>query len=131
MKHFCLLILFAGLCSCGSVSRQEIFLPIADISKVNGMSYYLLESGYHCASNTPEKTVILSWKNRLEFNQGEVLIWGDLCNDQADVIKFEPGLFKFSKDFSKLIYQNKIHARFFQKPTLCEAGLWCPVEKTK
>ncbi len=104
---------------------QRLLLP----SDLAGRSYYGLEDGLTCRSNTPERTRIKTWRQRLEFRGDTVLIWGTLCNDAAsevplqtvrDDLTIRPAL-----DAVRFRDQTLTYAA--EPPRLCDAGIWCPV----
>jgi hypothetical protein len=126
-KYLVIVIICSFLTGC----LCKMNVKIDNTEKINKRNYYLLVDDYSCISNTPLKTRIKSWKNRIEFVDDEVLIYGDLCNDQAEIFPFLADEFKFSKDLSTLIYQSESYIYSPEKPQLCEGGWWCPTENQK
>jgi len=100
-----------------------------DFSYIEGRNYYLLEKGFTCRANTREKPTLKSWKNRLEFSDGEVLIWETVCNDNPTVRQFDIKDFSFSEGLSLLKYQEEEYVFYAKPPKLCPAGQWCPISK--
>jgi len=87
--------------------------------------YYLLDDDYTCISNTMRNAKIKSWRDSIEVTEKEILLRGDICNDQ-----FEPAaLSEIQRLASDNIRFNGENYQYFpNKPKLCEAGWWCPVD---
>jgi hypothetical protein len=100
-----------------------------DYSHIEGRNYYQLEEGFTCRANAPGKPILKSWKNRVEFSNGEILIWETVCNDNPTVKPFDINNFFFSEDFSKLEYQSEEYTFYAEPPKLCPEGRWCPVNE--
>jgi len=98
-----------------------------DFSRIEGRNYYLLEEGFTCRANAPGKPILKSWKNRVEFNNGDILIWETVCNDNPTVKPFDIKNFSFSEDLSLLKYQSEEYSFYAEPPKLCPGGQWCPV----
>lgn len=97
-------------------------------SGINNQNYYLFEKGFSCRTNTPGRTVIKTWKNRIQFtDDNEVLIWGNLCSDYPVVTEFDSSEFVFSEDLSNFIYKSDKYILNEHPPKLCAKGQWCPV----
>lgn len=99
-------------------------------NQINNSNYYLFENGLTCRTNTPEKTVIKTWKNRIQFTNNKVLIWGNLCSDYPVTTKFNPSEFIFSEDLSHFVYKSEKYILNEHPPKLCKKGQWCPVEES-
>jgi len=100
-----------------------------NFSRIEGRNYYLLEEGFTCRANAPGKPILKSWKNRVEFNNGEILIWETVCNDNPTVKPFDIKNFSFSKDLSLLEYQSEEYSFYEEPPKLCLEGQWCPISE--
>lgn len=100
-----------------------------DFTRIEGRNYYLLEEGFTCRANAPGKPILKSWKNRVEFNNGEILIWETVCNDNPTVKPFDVKNFSFSEDLSSLTYQSEEYDFYEEYPKLCPEGHWCPVSE--
>lgn len=100
-----------------------------DFNQINGRNYYLLEEGFSCRANAPGKPILKSWKNRIEFSDGKVLIWETICNDNPIIKEFRQKDFLFSNDFSSLIFQSEKYIFYEKPPKLCPEGQWCPITK--
>jgi hypothetical protein len=81
-----------------------------------------------CRAHTPDRPYLKSWKNRLTFAQGKVLIWQTLCNDNPLVLDFDALAFVFAPDLSSLTYEGEAYTYYAHPPQLCDQGQWCPVE---
>lgn len=93
-------------------------------------NYYLIEEGFSCRANAPERPLIKSWKNRLEIKDGKVYEWQTLCNDNPIVHKLDHEVFQILKENEGVIYKNNIFKFYHETPILCtEGGTWCPVER--
>lgn len=125
MKRILITLIICGFIT-GCLCQKS--MKIQNAEKINNRNYYLFVEGYSCISNTRSKTRIKSWKNRIEFIDGDVLIYGDLCNDQAEVLSFKPDDFEFSDDLSTMTFQTETFVYHELKPQLCEKGWWCPTE---
>jgi hypothetical protein len=100
-----------------------------DYSRIEGRNYYQLEEGFTCRANAPGKPILKSWKNRVEFNNGDILIWETVCNDNPTVKPFYIKNFSFSEDLSSLKYQSEEYKFYETPPKLCSEGQWCPVSE--
>ncbi len=98
-----------------------------DFSQIEGRSYYWFKDGFSCRANALGKPILKSWKNRVEFQDGEVLVWDSICNDNPTLKKFKPEDFSFSEDWSSLEYQSEQYTFYEEVPKLCPQGQWCPV----
>ena len=113
----------------GHSQAGDVLPQAADLLRVlEGRTYYLLEDNFTCRANTPERPRIKSWKNKLAFTRGQVLVWHTLCNDSPIVMDFAEPAFGFATDLSSLTYQHETYTYYAQPPQLCEQGQWCPVE---
>ena len=108
----------------GNVSSTADALP----SALEGRAYYLLADDVTCRANTPERPRLKSWKNKLTFSQGQVLIWQTLCNDSPLVLDFDAQAFVVSPDLSSLTYEGETYTYYASPPQLCAQGQWCPVD---
>ena len=98
------------------------------LSALEGRAYYLLADHVTCRANTPDRPDLQSWKNKLTFAQGKVLIWQTLCNDSPLVLDFDGRAFVLTPDLSSLTYEGASYTYYAQPPQLCDQGQWCPVE---
>lgn len=98
------------------------------LSALEGRAYYLLTDNVTCRANTPDHPYLKSWKNKLAFAQGKVVIWQTLCNDSPLVLDFDARAFVFTPDLSSLIYEGEAYTYYAHPPQLCDQGQWCPVE---
>ena len=132
VKIFSLILLIPLLISCAKTESPTERSAEMISKKVEGKNFYLMQNNYTCVSNSPEKTVIKSWKNRIEiFEEKEVLIWGDLCNDQAEVVPFSHKEFSYDRQVKIVSYKGENYQYFENKPKLCDEGWWCPVPLKK
>ena len=102
--------------------------PEALLSALEGRAYYLLADNVTCRANTPDHPYLKSWKNKLTFTQGKVVIWQTLCNDSPLVLDFDGRAFVFTPDLSSLTYAGESYTYYAHPPQLCDQGQWCPVE---
>ena len=132
IKIICLTVLVPLLMTCAKPDGIKEWSAVELSKKPNGENFYLMQDGFTCVSNSPGKTVIKSWKNRIEiFGEKEVLIWGDLCNDQAEVVPFSHKEFSFDRHLKTVLYKGESYQFFENKPELCDTGWWCPVPGKK
>jgi hypothetical protein len=100
---------------------------------LNGRSYVRMEKDATCKANNPEHTVIKTWANKISFENGQILIWGKVCNDSPESISISQAgknLF-ISADLRRIVYKNEVLRYSKDTPKLCEEGQWCPVEAAK
>jgi hypothetical protein len=100
---------------------------------LNGRSYVRMEKDATCKANNPEHTVIKTWANKISFENGQILIWGKVCNDSPESIFISQAgknLF-ISADLRRIVYKNEVLRYFKDAPKLCDDGQWCPVEADK
>ncbi len=109
--------------------RKVAELEIVDLSRLEGRNYYLLEKNFTCRANAPGKPILKSWKDRIGFSNGKVLIWGTVCNDNPIINTFNYLDFSLSDDMSSLKYQAKNYTFYEEKPKLCPSGQWCPINE--
>jgi hypothetical protein len=95
------------------------------LERVEGRSYYDM-TPISCRANAPGRPWVKSWTNRIQFHEGRVLIWGNICNDIPVTESFRPEDFDLNQDLSSLVYKAKQFEFHEQPPKLCEAGQWCP-----
>lgn len=100
---------------------------------LNGRSYVLLSKEATCKANNPEHTVLKSWANRISFENGQLLVWGKVCNDTPDTIPLAQAgkNLLISLDLKRVVYKNEVLRYARELPALCDAGQWCPVEDAK
>jgi hypothetical protein len=96
--------------------------------RLDGRNYYLLGEGVTCLANAPGHPRVKSWKNRLEFSRGNVLIWQSICNDNPITQTFDPEQFTVADDLSYVIYNDEKYTYYAEPPQLCADGQWCPAE---
>jgi hypothetical protein len=122
-----ILVNVSFLASCRGNITEKSSLNDFDFSQIEGRMYYLLQDGFTCRANAPGKPILKSWKNRIKFKEGEVLVWDSVCNDNPTLNKFKPEEFSFSEDLSSLEYQSEQYTFYEEVPKLCPQGQWCPV----
>jgi len=98
---------------------------------LNGRNYFHFSKNFSCRSNDPRHTIIKSWKNKIEFKEERILVWGSLCNDSAKSIPFASikGDLFISSDLRLIIYKKQVLVYKEKEPILCEEGQWCPLKK--
>ena len=96
---------------------------------IAGRSYYSFEDGYTCQAYAPGFPMIKSWKDRIEFVDGKVLIWQTLCNDNPIIEEFNDSDFEFSDDLRSFTHKGDQYQYHETPPDLCENGQWCPVDE--
>ena len=121
--------LFAGLAHTADNENR----PTGMGTLLNGRSYVRMEKDATCKANNPEHTVIKTWANKISFENGQILIWGKVCNDSPESISIShagKNLF-ISADLRRIVYKNEVLRYSKDTPKLCEEGQWCPVEAAK
>jgi len=121
-------VIMSTTVSCNSEEKMLNHINRVNFSQINGRNYYLLEDEFSCRANTLGKPLLKSWKNRIEFRDGKVLIWETICNDNPIIKKFSPKEFLFSEDFSLLVFQFEKYRFYEEPPELCPEGQWCPIK---
>ncbi len=108
---------------------SEVFLPFDAPAALAGRTYYLLEEGASCLATDTARTRIRTWRQRIEFTNDRVLIWGELCNDAAELLPLVEArvALRVTSDREAVLYRDRRLAYAASPPKLCEAGLWCPV----
>lgn len=96
-------------------------------SALEGRAYYLLADDVTRRANTPERPRLPSWKNKLTFIRGKVLMWQTLCNDSPLVLDFDAHAFVVSHDLSSFTYEGETYTYYEHPPQLCTQGQWCSV----
>lgn len=114
----------------GQSQAGDVQPQVDDLVRVlEGRAYYLLEDNFTCRAHAPERPRIKSWKNKLEFTRGQILLWHTLCNDSPMVMDFAAHAFEFVNDLSSLTYQQETYTYYAHPPQLCAQGQWCPAEE--
>lgn len=107
---------------------------LSGISKLlNTRTYVRMDKDATCKANDPEHTVLKTWANKISFENGQVLVWGKVCNDSPESISFvEAGKSLYiSADLKRIVYKNEVLRYYKDAPKLCDGGQWCPVEAAK
>jgi hypothetical protein len=109
--------------SVASGGRPDIF------KLLEGRTYYHLGEGVSCKSNTPERTLIKSWSNKVSFNNESMLVWGKICNDSVENInlKIIKDTIYIAPDLETVIFHGEKLIFYSQPPKLCDTGIWCPI----
>ena len=100
---------------------------------LNGRTYVRMEKDAICKANDPERTVLKTWANKISFENGQVLIWGKVCNDSPESISISQAgknLF-ISADLKRIVYKKEVLRYSKDTPKLCDEGQWCPLEVSK
>lgn len=98
---------------------------------LEGREYIRMGKDVTCKSNSPERTVLKSWANRISVKDGALLVWGPVCNDSPESIPLAQAARSVfvSADLKRILYKGEVLAYAKELPKLCEAGPWCPVEQ--
>ena len=98
---------------------------------LNGKSYYHLNDKVTCKSNDPDRTIIKSWVNKISFNDNQILIWGTICSDSPEIVKFKSAGrdLLVSSDLQLIIYKKEVLYFRNPEPKLCDEGKWCPQDR--
>jgi len=130
IRFFC----FAALFFSTSIFAQSAGVDQPVLAKIlDGKSYYRLTTGKTCQANDPERTLIKSWSNKVSFKNGQILVWGSVCNDSPELILFSDAkndLF-VSSDLRIIVYKKEVLVLYGKEPKLCPAGQWCPLGDVK
>ena len=130
---FSLLTLSADILAQTGIPTSELSTSSSLSKALNGRSYFHSSKNFSCRSNDPNHTVIKSWKNKIEFKEDRILIWGNLCNDSAKSIPFpmaRSNLF-VSSDLKLIVYKKQVLVYKEKDPELCPEGQWCPLKREK
>ena len=92
------------------------------IEPPEGRKFYLFKAGYQCRENTPERTKRFSWVKILEFKDGMIFEYGNICDDVVVILENPITDFQFSSDLSSLIYQSEKYLYFPQEPIFSPNG---------
>jgi len=100
-------------------------------SELDGRTYYDLERNTTCLANDLHRTRIRTWRQRIEFRSDRILVWGSLCNDQAQVVEIPAARLRLrvSPDLSVIEFDQQLLHYAASSPALCEQGTWCPEDK--
>lgn len=100
---------------------------------LNGRSYVHLGKNATCKANNAEHTVLKTWVNRISLENGQLLVWGKVCNDTPETIPLSQvgKNLLISLDLKRLVYKNEVLRYAKELPALCDAGQWCPAEEVK
>lgn len=123
------LLLFSAL-----VHAAENEIKLTGISKLlNGRIYVRMEKDATCKANDPERTVLKTWANKVSFENGQVLIWGKVCNDSLESLPLSQAgkSLLISADLKRIVYKNEVLRYSQDAPKLCDEGQWCKVEVSK
>jgi hypothetical protein len=117
-----------------AASAQETSAKATGLSKVlQGRSYVRLQKDATCKANDAERTVLKTWGNRVSFSDGNMLVWGTVCNDSAEQLPLSAAgsSLLISADLKRIVYKNEVLRYVKEVPRLCEGGQWCPAEQAK
>ncbi len=53
------------------------------LKQFEGQALYAIEPGYRCTGPGPGAAAIASWRGKLEIRDGQVIDWGDRCNNEG------------------------------------------------
>ena len=123
------LLLFSAL---AHAAENEI--KLTGIGKLlNGRIYVRMEKDATCKANDPERTVLKTWANKVSFENGQVLIWGKVCNDSFESLPLSQACksLLISADLKRIVYKNEVLRYSQDTPKLCDEGQWCKVEVSK
>ena len=123
------LLLFSAL---AHAAENEI--KLTGIGKLlNGRIYVRMEKDATCKANDPERTVLKTWANKVSFENGQVLIWGKVCNDSPESLSLSQAgkSLLISADLKRIVYKNEVLRYSQDTPKLCDEGQWCKVEVSK
>ena len=123
------LLLFSAL-----VHAAENEIKLTGIGKLlNGRIYVRMEKDATCKANDPERTVLKTWANKVSFENGQVLIWGKVCNDSFESLPLSQAgkSLLISADLKRIVYKNEVLRYSQDTPKLCDEGQWCKVEVSK
>ena len=123
------LLLFSAL---AHAAENEI--KLTGIGKLlNGRIYVRMEKDATCKANDPERTVLKTWANKVSFENGQVLIWGKVCNDSPESLPLSQAgkSLLISADLKRIVYKNEVLRYSKDTPKLCDEGQWCKVEVSK
>ncbi|WP_299734868.1 hypothetical protein [uncultured Endozoicomonas sp.] len=128
-KLILLMLVFVGAVSISASGCEEDHGAKVYERDIAGRSYYFFEEGYICRAFAPGAPYIKSWRDRIEFLDGKVLVWQSLCNDNPIQKEFDSSEFKFSDDLESFIYKGNEYQYHQIPPDLCVNGQWCPVDE--
>ena len=123
------LLLFSAL-----VNAAENEIKLTGIGKLlNGRIYVRMEKDATCKANNQEHTVLKTWANKVSFENGQVLIWGKVCNDSPESLSLSQAgkSLLISADLKRIVYKNEVLRYSQDTPKLCDEGQWCKVEVSK
>ena len=123
------LLLFSAL---AHAAENEI--KLTGIGKLlNGRIYVRMEKDATCKANNQEHTVLKTWANKVSFENGQVLIWGKVCNDSPESLSLSQAgkSLLISADLKRIVYKNEVLRYSQDTPKLCDEGQWCKVEVSK
>ena len=123
------LLLFSAL-----VNAAENEIKLTGIGKLlNGRIYVRMEKDATCKANNQEHTVLKTWANKVSFENGQVLIWGKVCNDSFESLPLSQAgkSLLISADLKRIVYKNEVLRYSQDTPKLCDEGQWWKVEVSK
>jgi hypothetical protein len=115
----------------------EQWLPVTrsttaiNVKALANRAYYQLPADAVCTANDPARTKLKTWRNKIEFtNNGQMLVWGTICNDNAQQIPWRKltGKLFITADLKQIKYAGKVFTYSAKLPKLCATGTWCPVQ---
>lgn len=57
--------------------------PSRRLRHFEGQALYAIEAGYRCTGPGPGASAIASWRGKIEVRDGQVIDWGDRCNNEG------------------------------------------------
>lgn len=53
------------------------------LRQFEGQVFYAIEPGFRCTGPGPGASAIASWRGKIEFRDGQMIDWGDRCNNEG------------------------------------------------
>ena len=113
-------VVIAGQTTSGTVTATHV----VNADAIAGRQYYVLD-GAVCRANAPGRPLIRTWKDHIEFERHEIVLWGTLCNDVATRRPLNLDALVFARDLSTVMFQSQLYQYHATPPRLCEEGTWC------
>lgn len=79
-------------------------------------NYYLVDEPKTCRVDNGVGPTLKTWTGRLEFKDGKVSEWQNLCDENPVVHKYDSNVFQFFKNNSDVLYKNKKYTYFAEPP---------------
>ena len=100
----------------------------ADLGLLDGRNYYRMSDPINtCRANSLGRPTIMTWSDHIEFSGSQVLIWGEICNDNPELRSLNDFDIVVSGDLTTVHFGGVKYTYSPKPPSLCESGSWCEV----